>query len=336
MSNNMFRWFFLFGLIFLFSMAGAQGMERYTFSQPKMGTEFRIVAYGSDPDSVSRAVQTAFARIDSLNRIMSDYDPESEISLLAEKAALDPGRYYPVSEDLWTVLRQAKILSRRSRGAFDVTVGPLSKLWRRAFRRRTFPSPEAIDEARSLVNYRWLKLRSRDRAVRLKKAGMRLDLGGIAKGYTVDAVYEVLQKAGTPAVLVDGGGDIFGGMPPPGEPGWRVAAHRLRADSIRQEIVYLKNGAIATSGDTYRYLEWKGKRYAHIINPRTGLGMTDRRMVTVGAESCMLADALASTFSVVSLSKLERLARRFGVRYRLIYLDDEGEWKVLNADYTEE
>lgn len=329
----MFRFFFLIGLIFPFSTAGAQPMERYTFSQPKMGTEFRVVVYGSDPDRVSRAVEAAFVRIDSLNRIMSDYDPDSEISRLAEKAARDPARYYPVSEDLWRVLRQAKTLSRRSQGAFDVTVGPLSKLWRRAFRRRTFPSPDAIAEASSLVNGRWLKLRSRDQSVRLKKAGMRLDLGGIAKGYTVDAVYEVLQSEGLPVALVDGGGDIYTGLPPPGEPGWRVVANTLSEDSIRQEIVFLKNAAVATSGDTYRYLEWKGKRYAHLIDPRTGLGMTDRRLVTVRAERCMLADALASTFSVVSLSKIDRLARRFGVRYHLIFVDDQGRWKAVDQAF---
>lgn len=326
----MFKWFVLIGLTFQLCSAGAQEMERYTFSMPKMGTEFRMVVYGSDANGVERAVEAAFARIDSLNRIMSDYDSESEISRLAEKAALDPQRYYPVSEDLWIVLWQARIISRRSQGAFDVTVGPLSKLWRRAFRRRTFPSLEAITEARSLVNFRWLKLRARDRAVRLKKAGMRLDLGGIAKGYAVDAGYEVLRSHGFPVALVDGGGDLYAGMPPPGEPGWRVVANTLHEDSIRQEVVLLKNGAIATSGDTYRFLEWKGKRYAHLIDPRTGMGMTDRRMVTVGAERCMLADAMASTFSVASPSKLERLARRFRVRYRIIFLDEQGQWNAMN------
>lgn len=331
----MFRWFVFTGLVFWFSIAGAQKLERYTFSKSKMGTEFRIVVYGADREHVNQAIEAAFARVDSLNRMMSDYDPDSEISRLADSAARDPGRYYPVSEDLWTVLRQAKTISRKSGGAFDVTVGPLSKLWRRAFRRLTFPPPDAIAEARSLVNFRWLTLRSRDRTVRLRKAGMRLDLGGIAKGYAVDAVYEVLRSKELPVALVDGGGDIYAGMPPPGEPGWRVVTNTLRGDSIRQELVFLKNGAIATSGDTYRFLEWEGKRYAHLIDPRTGMGMTDRRLVTIRAESCMLADAMASTFSVVSFSMLERLAKRFGVHYHVIFKDSPGRWKVLQDGFQE-
>lgn len=289
------------------SVAIAQGdYQRLEHSHPAMGTRFRIVAYVADSASARPVFDAAFARIDSLEGITSDYRNDSELNRLSRTAGRDT--FVSVSPDLWRVLCLAQCLSRRSAGAFDVSIGPLSKLWRRAFRRQEFPPTEAILAARNAVGYRNIELRRRDRSVRLRREGMGLDLGGIAKGYAVDAAMAVFRAGGIDRVLVDGGGDLLLGDPPPGAEGWRIA-------SPKGEIV-MHNRAIATSGDRYHYLEWAGRRYSHLIDPRTGYGVTHGSAVSVLAPTATLADALASAASILidtraGRRRIARIARRY-------------------------
>ncbi len=306
----------------------AQPQQRFEFSAPKMGTEFRLIFYTSDSLLAQNAAQAAFRRIDTLNQIMSDYDLSSEISRLAKLAEDNPQRSHAISADLCEVLLAAGKISKRSKGAFDVSIGPLSRLWRRAFRRQTFPEKNKIEDALALVNYRWVKLDVQKKRLRLKKAGMRLDLGGIAKGYAADEVYRVLQSYNITQALVDGGGDLFAGQAPPGRKGWKVGRKVLTKDSLSHEILYLENQAIASSGDTYRFMNWNGKRYSHIIDPRTGLGTTERRLTTVLASNCMLADALASSASIVEKKRLKKLAKYFKAQIRVIWQEreEQGDW----------
>lgn len=289
--------------------AYAQDIIRVERTHPAMGTQFRIVVYVADSASAIPTIEQAFARVDTLEMIMSDYRNDSELNRLTRTAGRDT--FVTVSEDLWNVLRLAQRISRRSRGAFDGSIGPLSKLWRRAFRQREMPAAEDLALAQSRVNYRWIKLRKRDRSVRLRRPEMRLDLGGIAKGYAIDAAAAVLRDAGIHRLLIDGGGDLYLGNPPPDRPGWRVRSPQGETE--------LHHVAIATSGDQYRYLEWAGRRYSHLIDPRTGYGVTHRRWVTVQAPSAVVADALASAASILVHSAqaertLRRLERAFGVR----------------------
>jgi len=287
----------------------SQTPERYTFTSPKMGTQFRIVLYASDSAKAVEAAQHAFRRIDTLNSILSDYDSESELSQLSATAG--SGEKVSVSDELWTVLAQAKRISKASKGAFDVSVGPLSRLWRRAFRRQEFPNEEDIKSARKRVNYKKIKLYDGAQAVKLKKDDMRLDLGGIAKGYAVDEAVQVLQNYGLRQILVDGGGDLYAGEAPPDAEGWMVERHTVQDGEVVSEVFIIENEAIATSGDKYRYLKWDGQRYSHIIDPRTGMGLTNRREVTVVTENCMLADALASTLSVTEVKRAKKIVEDF-------------------------
>ncbi len=277
--------------------AGEPGSDRFQFTRTEMAVPIKIVLYAPDGAAASRAAEAAFSRIRQLNAILSDYDPESELRRLGSASA--EGKAVTVSEDLWRVLSQAQALSRRSGGAFDATVGPVVRLWRRARRQRHLPSPERLQPARELVGYRLVRLDSRRRAVELLKPGMRLDLGGIAKGYAVDEALAVLQKRGLSRALIDAGGDIALGDPPPGKRGWRIGIARLEADGPPSRIVLLSRAAIATSGDTWQYVEIGGRRYSHIVDPRTGLGLTDHSSVTVVAPKGIVADGLASAVSVL-------------------------------------
>lgn len=291
--------------------ASAQGLQRYEFAEPKMGTTFRIVLYAAEQAKAAAAAQVAFERIDELNLIFSDYREDSEVSRLSQLAGSK--QKIPVSSELWEALKFSKMLSKKTGGAFDVTIGPLSKLWRRAFRQMEFPEKAKIAAAKDLVDFRELKLFRKRHRVRLRKAGMRLDLGGIAKGYTVDAVYRVLKEHGIKQALVDGGGDIYAGDPPPGQSGWKISllSGGKAAEAGKPQKMVLNNRAIASSGSTYKYLEWQGERYSHIIDPRTGLGITESDIINVSAENCMQADALASALSVLNDLERARLLDRF-------------------------
>ncbi len=278
----------------------AQPLERYAFSRGQMGTTFNIVLYAPDSALAHRAAEAAFARIDTLNQRLSDYLADSELSRLSATAG--QGRAVPVSDDLWAVLMAAQRMAEQTGGAFDVTVGPLTRLWRWAMRRNRLPPEHELEQARQAVGYRHLVLDSAARAVGLIKPGMRLDLGGIAQGFAVDEALDVLHAYGLTRVLVDGGGDIRLGDPPPGKLGWRIEVSSINADGeIMQEERFLARKAIATSGATYRYVEVDGVRYSHILDPHTGMGLTDERLVTVIAPTGMQADALASALSVLGL-----------------------------------
>ncbi|RMG66019.1 MAG: FAD:protein FMN transferase [Bacteroidetes bacterium] len=280
-----------------------QPVSRYSFSAPHMGTTFRLVLYAPDSLTAARAAAAAWEEVARLNAIMSDYQRDSELNRLSATAGQE--QWVTVSPPLWEVLSYAQQISRRTRGAFDVTVGPLSRLWRRAFRQGELPDSAAMAQARAVTGYQYLWLDASGQRVQLAQAGMRLDLGGIAKGYTADRLLALLADAhGLHQVLVDAGGDLRIGDPPPARAGWEV----LLPGPDSQQLV-LANCAIATSGDTYRYLERGGTRFSHIIDPRSGWGMSQRRLVTVIAPTGMCADAWASALSVVSLRRPGRWLR---------------------------
>ncbi len=276
----------------------AQPLERFVFSRPQMGTQVNLVLYAPDSALARRAAAAVFARIDTLNRRLSDYLAESELNRLSATAGT--GRDVPVSDDLWTVLAAAQRLAEATDGAFDVTVGPLTRLWRHAARRSELPPAEELEKARRAVGYRHVRLDPDARTVRLVQPGMRLDLGGIAKGYAADEALAVLRTFGITQALVDAGGDVALGEPPPAAPGWRVAVSAVDENGeVVQEARLLARSAVATSGDTYRFVEVDGVRYSHLLDPRTGLGLTDRSLVTVVAPTGMQADALASAVGVL-------------------------------------
>lgn len=277
--------------------------HRLEFSRPLMGTEFRIIAYHPDSTKVKEAVEKAYNRVALLEKVFSDYDENSEVSWLSKD-----GKESEVSDELWDVLQYSLEVSRRSEGAFDVSVGALSKVWRKAIRQKEFPSNGELNRAAATVGYEYVKMkeakRTGKRTIKLEKPGMQLDFGGIAAGYAVDEAMAWLREYGITCALVDGGGDILLGDAPPGKTGWEIdVPDKLVGGELTFKKAFLSNTAITTSGDTYRFLEHKGKRYSHIIDPRTGLGLTNRRVVTVTAPTSIAADAWATAASI-GVSKL--------------------------------
>lgn len=268
------------------------GLRRFEYSILAMGTLFRLVLYAPDAQQAAAAAEASFERVRDLDRRLSDYRPESELNQLCRTGFRAPAI---VSPELYVLLAQAQRWSRLSGGAFDATMGPLVRLWRDARRLRRLPTTQEIESARERTGYQKLVLNPLTGSVRLRLAGMQLDLGGIAKGYAADQALEVLQQGGVSRALVEAGGDVRLGEPPPGEAGWRV---ELEGSGGPVQLT-LSRAAVATSGDDQQFVELEGRRYSHIVDPRTGMALTNRRLVTVVAPDAAGADALATALSVM-------------------------------------
>lgn len=273
-------------------------LVRFEFREPHMGTEFHLVLYSTDADAARRASRAAFDRVEELNGKLSDYDPQSELMRLCARAG---GPAVEVSDDLFRVLDRAQDLAERSGGAFDATIGPVGRLWRRARRRRERPEPRQLEEARALVGFRDVELDPERRTVRLRKPGMKLDLGGIAKGFAADEALTVLRDLGVSRALMAAAGDVAAGDPPPGSEGWVVAVAPLKAAAGDgpEPRLRLRNQAVSTSGDAEQFVEIDGVRYSHILDPRTGVGVVGRSSATVVAPDATTSDSLATALSVL-------------------------------------
>ena len=280
------------------SEASAQKAERLGYAEMHMGVPFRISVYGSDKVAANTAVAKAYKRIAALNQVFSDYEATSEVTELRKQPV---GQPTTVSADMASLLARSLAVSRQTAGAFDVSCGPLVRQWRRARRRKRLPEPDLLKKALNQSGYQKLQLSGRE--LTFKTEGMRLDFGAIAKGYACDEALRILREAGLSSALIDGGGDIVVGDPPPGKPGWRVQIEADKQDKGAGLVLVLANQAVATSGDRYRFVEIDGVRYSHIVDPRTGTGLTSRLTVTVVAENATDADAFASAVSVLGNKK---------------------------------
>ena len=276
-------------------------LTRFTFTEPYMGTTFRIVLYAKDEATAKQAAKAAFARVAELNAILSDYQPTSELMRLCEKAGGPP---VEVSADLFDVLTKAEEFSRATDGAFDVSIGPVVRLWRKARRTRELPKAEEIKKALALVDYRNIKLDSQKRTVQLLLVGMILDLGSIGKGYAADAALAVLRQHGIACALVAAGGDIAVGDAPPDAPGWKVGIAPLKnPDAPPTHHLLLTNAGVSTAGDSEQFVEIAGKRYSHIVDPKTGLGLIGRRSVTVIAPNATTSDGLDTGLCILGVER---------------------------------
>ena len=296
-------------------------LSRFEFEHKAMGSLFRIVCYSNDEDRAITLSQTAFALIDSLNSIMSDYLSDSELNRLSSSAGTD--QFIQVSIPLYDILAKSKYWSSQSNGAFDITIGSLTRLWRRAGRQQQIPDSLQIQAALQAVDFESIELDSSSRAVKLHHSGCLLDLGGIAKGYAIDKAFMIFQDAGISRVLVDGAGDIRVGDPPPGKEGWIISVESISNEPTQMMI---SNVAIATSGDIYRYVMVGGIKYSHIIDPKTGYGVTIPRTVTVLAENATSADAMASIISVTGPKPgFNILKESGGISSLVVQVEEDGD-----------
>ncbi len=273
------------------------------FSREMMGMEIRILVAAKKNAALEKAAATAFAEGDRLNMIFSDYESESEVTKFSQSSG--SGAAVPLSEELFEVLEYSNSLSLRSKGAFDVTLGPVSRLWRIARFQERLPDQTKLEKALQRTGFEKLVLDPNQKGGKLDTAGMVLDLGGVAKGYIADRMLEVLQAQGFGECLIDAGGDLTIGDSPAGSNGWLISIGGRKHPDL--PVLELSNCSVATSGDLEQFLEIDGRRYSHIIDPRTGLGLSKRAQATVIAPNGMLADSLASTCLVTGFARFKEL-----------------------------
>ncbi|MCD6051893.1 MAG: rane-associated lipoprotein involved in thiamine biosynthesis [Verrucomicrobia bacterium] len=280
---------------------GSKLSQRFVFHKGAMGTVFTITLYAPDEETGKRAAEAAFARVVQLNDMMTDYDRDSELM----RFCLTPhGQPVKLSEDLFTVIAKAQWVAEQTDGAFDITLGPVIRLWRRARRQREVPPGELIAAAKLASGYQNLKLDAKKRTATLLKPDMVLDLGGIAKGYAAEAALTVLKQHGLNRAMVAASGDLAIGDAPPGRSGWNIGIDSIdAAEGQHSRIVSVKNCGLSTSGDTEQFTEIDGQRYSHIVDPKTGLGLRERIGVTVIAKSATDSDAYDTAASILGAER---------------------------------
>ena len=270
-----------------------------------MGARFTIRLW-AEPDRIEAgktAARKAFGEIARLEQLFSDYKTDSEIVRIATAPAGEPA---PISAELFEILDRALRLSSQTDGAFDVTLGPLVRLWRQSRKNHVLPTAERMAQARERSGWQKLYLDPEDRTLTFERPRMQLDLGGIAKGYAADAAMKVLKRHRFSRSLVAGSGDIVVGDPPPGREAWQVGVRSLDVSKEPGDLtgaVELVNSAISTSGDMQQAVHIDSVRYSHIVDPKTGLGLTDRIAVTVIGPDAVTTDSYATAVSAMGKEK---------------------------------
>lgn len=310
--------------------------EQYQFSERHMGTLFRILIY-ADSLSMGRAMiaaDSAFQKAAYLNTIFSDYDPQSELSKLSATAG--SGKKTIVSDHLFRILQMANRLSVRTDGAFDVTAGPYTLAWREVIRglRTDIPDTNELQEMAESTGYQHMELDSATGSVLLLRPGMRLDLGGIAKGYTADRMMHVIKSFDFQSVLVDAGGDMVIGDSPPGRNGWQITIPIYKSKDYWEPLpMEISNRALTSSGNLYQYVEQNGIRYSHIVNPKTGMGVTGNMVATVTGPAGAWVDAWATALHALGLDGLQLIEETPGFDAIIQFRDEQNEKKMVMTPF---
>lgn len=307
---RIFKSFSVVFLILFLSVKIVSAQRKFVFEQPKMGSPFTISIFANDSAKAAQAAAIAFHCADSLNLIFSDYIDTSELNRL--NATSGQGNYIPVSAAMFDILKYALEAAQKSKGSYDISMGPVVKLWRTARKTKKLPDADSLKKALDKVGYQFIHLDSVHQSVWLEKKGMQLDLGGLGKGYVAQAALNIIRAMGFSSSMVNAGGKIVIGDPPPGRSGWRIGITLPEEkEKILQQFLWLNNTSVATSGDIYRHVDINGKRYSHIVDPKTGLGITLQRNVTVIAQDGTISDWLATACSVLPIDDAFKLIKTF-------------------------
>lgn len=283
-----------------------------------MGTLYTVVAYGRDQTFLAEVVSQVFDEIDQLDRQMSNYKPESELSAINRDAAQRP---VTVSPELFGLLEYSLRASRESGGDFDITVGPLMKLWGFFRGEGRLPGAPEIIAVQERIGYQHVQLDAERRTIRFDAPGVELDLGGIAKGYAVDRAADIMRNDGVAAALISSGGSsIYALGSPPGERGWKVTVRDPFHADQPANVLRLQNFALSTSGNYEKFFKINGKIYCHIMDPHTGWPVQNMLSTVGAAPTGVETEALTKIFFVGGVDKARQYlathANALGILYQ--------------------
>jgi len=305
----------------------ARQARRYEDSRVSMGCVYTVVIYGHDSARLREAAAAALDEVDRIDRLMSNYKNDSELSLINREAAKAPVKVDP---ELFDFIAECLRYSRESEGAFDITVGPLMKAWGFFRGEGRMPGEAELAEARSRVGYRRVILNQKDGTIFFDKAGVEIDLGGIAKGYAVDRAVAVLKQCGVTSALVSAGGStIYALSAPPGKPAWEIEVQDpVERDRIATRV-RLKDRALSVSGSNEKFFELNGARYSHVMDPRTGRPVQGVLSVAVITDDGTSGDALDNVFYVLGVERGRACLNKFSASEAMFFLpDSRKKWKM--------
>ena len=292
-----------------------------------MGTAFSIVAYGEDRGRLQSAVSQGLEEARRLDEMLSNYKPASEWSMVNRMAAGGPVHLTP---ELFQLLEACVEYSRASEGAFDISVGPLMKVWGFYKGSGHLPHRAEVWGALNRIGYQNILLDAAKQTVRFAKPGIELDPGGIGKGYAVDRIAQILKDDGVQQALISGGGSsIYAIGAPPHEKGWKLDIKNPKSPEQSIETVFLKDESMSTSGNYEKFIIVDGKKYSHTINPRTGLPIRGIKSVTIISTNAEIADAMTTPVMIMGVSAgLNMINQMQDVE--VIIIDDEDMLYISN------
>jgi thiamine biosynthesis lipoprotein len=311
--------FYFFFFILILIPQPTYPSNLYKYHQVAMGTVIEITLIGDDEEAINKAAFQAFQEIKRIETLMSPWLDSSDVTRINRSAGKE---WVKVSPETMEVIKKAQEISELSEGGFDITVGPLTELWRKAREKKTPPSIEDIKGKLDLVNFKNIGIDPEGKVL-LKKEGMAIDLGGIAKGYGVDRAFELLRSLRYKNLIVNAGGDLRVGGFKNNQP-WSIGIQNPRESKKILARISVSDMAVATSGDYEKFFNYEGKRYHHIFSPRDGFPTEGCQSVTILYKDGMAADALATAVFVLGPEKGYALCQKLdGVECLIV--DKEGK-----------
>jgi thiamine biosynthesis lipoprotein len=299
----------------------AEDWVRLERSLDGMGTTYTIAVYGPDKFQLDSAMEDAFDEVRRLDELLSNYRPESEWSHVNQLAFKEPVH---VSDELFSLLEKCLLYSSQSEGAFDITVGPLMKVW--GFYKGTEHIPHRAEIRTALANIGWrnIQLDAVHKTVRFLKPGLEIDPGGIGKGYAVDRMAEILRKHGVSSGIISAGrSSIYAIGAPPKEPrGWHITLPNPRKPSQSVAEFYLKDESMSTSGTSEKFFIAGGQTYSHIMDPRTGYPAQGMLSVSVFAPRTLDSEAWTKPYFVLGR---QWAAEHKSKQFRVFLCEDRSE-----------
>ncbi len=279
------------------------------------------------------AIDSAFKEMERIERVFSKFKEDSEVSKINNIAGR---QIVKVENEVFKLIEDSIRYSEMSDGSFDITIAPLMEVWGFVKKEARLPKDSELKEVLPLVNYKNIQLDRENKSIGFRQSAVKIDLGGIAKGYAVDRAKEVLKQNGINSALINLGGNIYAFGNPPGRDFWRIGIqHPKERDRIFLTLK-LKDKGVSTSGNYERFFELNGKRYCHIINPKTGMPVEWVLSVTVIADTAEEADALSTAIFVMGWEKgFEMIDRLKGIS-AMVILEDRVSKEGLKVKYSKD
>lgn len=308
-------------ILLITSSLCAQELDTYTRAEKLMGKAFQIVVVHQDSSKAKLALDRAVAEIKSTEKNISSWTKESETTLINNNAGIKPTK---VSDDLFNLIKRSKVYSSISNGAFDISIQPLINLWNEFLSQNQLPDSASVKSILQLVDFKKIILDSSKNEIYLSENNMKISFGAVGKGYAAERTKALLKNMGVNSGLVNAGGDICAwGNQSNGKP-WEIAIQHPRDENKLIAWLEIKDQSIVTSGDYEAFKIINGKRYSHILDPKSGYPVNSLYSTTVIAYNAELADAMATAIFVLGPDKGLQLAEQIkGLEAILFTSNDE-------------